>query len=171
VIGKVPAARRLGPNGRGHNGMMGVTEGPSSAGVFGGHRGSPRAAPPGGDPADGIPADDRKLEDAFGVAVGTGAGIFGQSNDDGRGVVGISRLGTGVVGLSERGRGGSFSSGTAAELRLEPLRLASPDSNGLVAGAAGDLLALEFSARESPIALWFCKKTGTIATALWAQIV
>lgn len=119
-----------------------------------------------------------------------GAGVFGMT-DTGAGVSGVSTSGIGVVGVSTSGvgvsgvnlsgdstasapgvegfananRGGVFTSGTSAQLRLVPLPL---NDNPQIAGLPGDLLATIDG--EQNAHLWFCRVGGPPGIATWVQL-
>lgn len=94
-----------------------------------------------------------------------GAGVFGQAAS-GTGVAGHSIRGIGVVGASQADRGGTFSSGTAPQLQLIPMRLSSP-AELAGDGRPGDfLVTMRIDERGTEIAsLHFCTSVGS-----WTQL-
>jgi len=96
------------------------------------------------------------------------SGVYGFCAQ-GRGVFGSSAEEEGVKGASVKSYGGSFSSGSAAQIHLEPLDILTPQGN--VAGRGGDLLATvdtrEVIRRTS---LWFCVRGGDATQAVWFLI-
>jgi len=97
---------------------------------------------------------------------GSGSGVHGAS-ERGTGVFGSSNLGFGVHGSSEDGPGGVFESRNAAQVRLLPSTMASPE--GRVRGDGGELLAtIGTSSSGQPVfRLWFCTRAGDAASAGW----
>jgi hypothetical protein len=97
---------------------------------------------------------------------GSGSGVHGAS-ERGTGVFGASRFGFGVHGSSDDGPGGVFESGNAAQVRLIPSAMASPE--GRVRGEGGELLATmgTSSSGQSVFRLWFCTRAGDAASAGW----
>jgi len=97
---------------------------------------------------------------------GSGSGVHGAS-ERGTGVLGTSRSGFGVHGISDDGPGGVFESGNAAQVRLRPSAMASPE--GRVRGDGGELLAtMGTGVSGQPVfRLWFCTGAGDAASATW----
>ncbi|OXR40053.1 hypothetical protein B7C42_07857 [Nocardia cerradoensis] len=147
----------------------------------------------------GLPRDTKFEADGpagvVGVAAGIGVrgkgdsgGVFGQGTQAAAGVTGSSELGSGVVGfgdagvmgissdgfgvmgVSDSGIGGVFDSAGSAQVRLIPRTVEVSDPNGNIAGQAGDLLVLQFQREQQIATLWFCSRTGDLATATWVQV-
>jgi hypothetical protein len=90
-----------------------------------------------------------------------------KADGSGTGVLGASGKGVGVHGRSLQGRGGKFESQQAAQVRLVPVELLTPQGN--LAGQAGDLLVTKKGAE--PCNLWFCARGGIESVAQWVRIV
>jgi hypothetical protein len=95
-----------------------------------------------------------------------GIGAHGAS-DSSTGIFGSSASGFGVHGRSDAGPGGVFESGAAAQVRLVPNAMASPE--GRVRGDGGELLATVDTAPsgQQDFRLWFCTRAGDEASAAW----
>lgn len=96
----------------------------------------------------------------------SGIGAHGASESS-TGVLGTSRSGFGVHGISDGAPGGVFESRNAAQVRLLPSAMASPE--GRVRGEGGELLAtMGAGASGQPVfRLWFCTRAGDEASAAW----
>jgi peptidoglycan hydrolase-like protein with peptidoglycan-binding domain len=99
----------------------------------------------------------------------TGIGTQGTS-DSSTGIFGTSRSGFGIHGLSDGGPGGVFESKNAAQVRLLPTTMASPE--GRVGGGGGELLATSDTGAsgETVFRLWFCTRAGNEASAAWELV-
>ena len=99
----------------------------------------------------------------------SGIGTHGAS-DNSTGVFGSSASGFGVHGRSNAGPGGVFESGTAAQVRLMPAAMASPE--GRVRGDGGELLATvdTGSSGQLEVRLWFCTRPGDELSAGWELV-
>ena len=97
---------------------------------------------------------------------GSGSGVHGAS-ERGTGVFGSSSDGFGVHGSSDGAPGGVFESGNAAQVRLIPSAMASPE--GRVRGEGGELLATigTSSSGQPNFRLWFCTRAGEADSAGW----
>jgi hypothetical protein len=107
-------------------------------------------------------------ESNTGVLGNSASGIGGHgASDSSTGILGTSRSGFGVHGISESGPGGVFESRNAAQVRLVPSAMASPE--GRVRGEGGELLATvgTSSSGQSVFRLWFCTRAGDAASAGW----
>ena len=96
-----------------------------------------------------------------------GPGARGESRDL-PGLWGVSQKSVGVRGEGLVERGGMFSSQARAQVGLVPLEVENP--NGVVEGAAGDLLATIIRNGRETARLWFCVRTGEAATAVWVRL-
>lgn len=99
----------------------------------------------------------------------TGMGAHGASESS-TGVLGTSRSGFGVHGSSGGGPGGVFESSSAAQVRLLPRAMASPE--GRLRGDGGELLATtDTGGSGQPVfRLWFCTRAGDEASAAWELV-
>lgn len=99
----------------------------------------------------------------------TSIGVHGQSESS-TGVFGQTTSGFGVHGLSDGGPGGVFESTKAAQLRLVPRAMASPE--GRVRGDGGELLATTDTgdSGQPVFRLWFCTRAGDAASAAWELV-
>ena len=128
----------------------------------------------------------------FGIhgASKTNTGVVGTSDGNAFGVHGIAKARTGVVGTtatgigvhgvgepsgdgvrgsSATGIGGVFESQKAAQIRLVPNGLATPE--GRLSGVGGELVVTTSTAESGPIfGLWFCAKGGNATSTTWQLV-
>jgi hypothetical protein len=132
---------------------------------------------PGGGPIGGAGVEAKGGPGNAGVIATGGTGAAGVEAVGGdtatAGVIGTCKsTGAGVEGrgIVPGAKGGSFSSfNGSAQIHLTPHQpLAGDDPNGHIAGAPGDLLALQTSTGN--VTLWFCS-TGAAGSAVWKLIV
>jgi hypothetical protein len=99
----------------------------------------------------------------------SGIGAHGASESS-TGILGTSRAGFGMHAISEDGPGGVFESRNAAQVRLLPSNMASPE--GRIGGAGGELLATMgiSSSGQAVFRLWFCTRAGDAASAGWELV-
>jgi hypothetical protein len=126
-----------------------------------------------------VPADADITEiGVFGIGR-SGPGVLGRApgfpgvmgtSEGAAGVFGSADRGVGVAGYSEGAVGGHFASARVAQVHLEPLRDPITTPNGVIKGEAGDLLAIRSPREEQLCSLWFCRTSGTSATAIWVQL-
>ena len=99
---------------------------------------------------------------------GSGTGVYGTSGS-GTGVHGTSDAGFGVHGSSTSGNGGVFESQEAAQIRLIPSNLASPE--GQISGKGGELVVTTSSGESGQtFGLWFCAREGDVTSTVWELV-
>jgi hypothetical protein len=100
---------------------------------------------------------------------GSGTGVLGTSQS-GAGVEGGSETGVGVHGHGGFGPGGVFESANAAQVRLIPRDLISPE--GRLPGDGGALLVTSSAEgfNDPECRLWFCRRAGDAESAVWELV-
>jgi hypothetical protein len=202
--GQLPAATDTAGVGLYAQGVQGTYyPGPGVVGVGGGVRARARGPVAAGviGLAGGVPIPPLTVTGNSGVygagpSIGvSGAGPIGVSGAGTIGVQGRGTGGPGVDGASDNDRGGTFESGTSAQVRLVPRKLrkrapgqipvtpsafAAGDEPALPAdGRGGDLLVIEMTAPKRPrtrsprshCTLWFCVEGQGTGPARWAQVL
>jgi hypothetical protein len=110
-------------------------------------------------------------QSSTGVLGNSAAGIGAHgSSARSTGIFGTSGSGFGVHGSSDAGPGGVFESKSAAQVRLLPTTMTSPE--GHVRAAGGELIATTaIGGSSQPVfRLWFCTGAGDEASATWELV-